>query len=700
MPQLALFGRNWSIGSDDFVFPGIADCFLRVAWFIVVLVMYVIYNDEIGDNCQDAHYLHVYFIGLFVFLLLTSILSIVIVRISMRGTIADSNARRQLPVVLYIRLAVGLPEVSWNGYGTYCAFETAENCHKAIVNIAKGTVIFGWIVLLFCIIIWVIIFNLYSGKSKNKRTSVRVRSFRRGSRRVQMTTKQWEKRCKCMFMCARGDDTNTSVFSVLAELSADYFKGVNLVPTDVVAGLILLSRKQERKRQRFRTYVKEGQDESRYSLVREEEVIETTDIICDYLPTPKDWMTLDLMSHYLKFAIGSYGWPFYVTLVKPVLGLCALCTECRCCSCKDDQGSVFMDNCCMCNTAAFKKTTKIHHDDIVYACFKNDIYELPFYVVIDREKNAVVVAVRGTLSLQDVITDLVIERGDITIPGIPGASAHNGILQSAIYIKQTLERENVLEEAFQRAEGANLVITGHSLGAGAAALLAILLKPSYPNLRCYAFSPPGELVSPDVSSYAEDIVCSVVLGDDIISRQGMLMMDDLKINIITAIYETRLPKYKIIAGGFWRMCCGRSGMLDETIEYGVDTNDGSNGKNSNGDTVDARDAVVFNRCSLEVSLAECTLHSQTIKNTYQPLHMPGQIVHIDQSHSSGDDEFIASWKRPENFTEIIVSPDMLAHHFPDALLEAIDDIREKDPVIRTINPNEKKDIRLVIENES
>jgi len=39
-----------------------------------------------------------------------------------------------------------------------------------------------------------------------------------------------------------------------------------------------------------------------------------------------------------------------------------------------------------------------------------------------------------------------------------------------------------------------LVITGHSLGAGTASLLAILLRNSFPTLQCYAFSPPGGLV--------------------------------------------------------------------------------------------------------------------------------------------------------------------------------------------------------------
>ena len=39
-----------------------------------------------------------------------------------------------------------------------------------------------------------------------------------------------------------------------------------------------------------------------------------------------------------------------------------------------------------------------------------------------------------------------------------------------------------------------LVITGHSLGAGVACVLGILLQPEYPKLHCYAYSPPGGLL--------------------------------------------------------------------------------------------------------------------------------------------------------------------------------------------------------------
>jgi len=46
-----------------------------------------------------------------------------------------------------------------------------------------------------------------------------------------------------------------------------------------------------------------------------------------------------------------------------------------------------------------------------------------------------------------------------------------------------------------------LVITGHSLGAGVAAILALLMRDDskYCGLQCFAFSPPGGLMRSAVS---------------------------------------------------------------------------------------------------------------------------------------------------------------------------------------------------------
>ena len=64
---------------------------------------------------------------------------------------------------------------------------------------------------------------------------------------------------------------------------------------------------------------------------------------------------------------------------------------------------------------------------------------------------------------------------------------------TATQILADLNKTKVLDNLMDEHKDYQLVITGHSLGAGVASVLAVLLKPKekYSNLVCYAFSPPG-----------------------------------------------------------------------------------------------------------------------------------------------------------------------------------------------------------------
>ena len=59
-------------------------------------------------------------------------------------------------------------------------------------------------------------------------------------------------------------------------------------------------------------------------------------------------------------------------IFRPLGNIHGCCFNSRCFSCLNPD-QIKLDNCCQCNTAAFKKTTGISHDDIVYASFKNDV---------------------------------------------------------------------------------------------------------------------------------------------------------------------------------------------------------------------------------------------------------------------------------------------------------------------------------------
>ena len=73
------------------------------------------------------------------------------------------------------------------------------------------------------------------------------------------------------------------------------------------------------------------------------------------------------------------------------------------------------------------------------------------------------------------------------------------MVSAAQYIRKKLRDDHLLDRAFNfdSSKGTNkynLVLLGHSLGAGTASILGILLKQEYPDLRCYAYSPPGGLL--------------------------------------------------------------------------------------------------------------------------------------------------------------------------------------------------------------
>ena len=68
-----------------------------------------------------------------------------------------------------------------------------------------------------------------------------------------------------------------------------------------------------------------------------------------------------------------------------------------------------------------------------------------------------------------------------------------------------------------------LTLIGHSLGAGAAALLAMMLQArGITNVHCYAFAPPM-CCEPDLAAKCSDYVTSVVFRDDIIARWDLLL---------------------------------------------------------------------------------------------------------------------------------------------------------------------------------
>lgn len=99
-------------------------------------------------------------------------------------------------------------------------------------------------------------------------------------------------------------------------------------------------------------------------------------------------------------------------------------------------------------------------------------------LVFDGEVDTLIIAVRGTMSVRDMLCDL-------DIPQVPLWHDDDGILVHAGFHRQATELAALIDAKVTahlcRGHGRAIVFTGHSLGSGVAAILAVLFARRFPD---------------------------------------------------------------------------------------------------------------------------------------------------------------------------------------------------------------------------
>lgn len=148
--------------------------------------------------------------------------------------------------------------------------------------------------------------------------------------------------------------------------------------------------------------------------------------------------------------------------------------------------------------------------------WKSSIVQAPYFVCVNQEKKELVVAIRGTQTKEDVMTDMV------TVSVMLGTTedggwCHRGALKSAQWLLDNVKP--VLAKAMKDHPGYGIVFAGHSLGGAIAALCAVLgrRRKDYPSARAITFAAPACLDLATSKAVAE-YVTSIVLRHDLIPR--------------------------------------------------------------------------------------------------------------------------------------------------------------------------------------
>uniref|UniRef100_A0A1I7STQ4 sn-1-specific diacylglycerol lipase n=1 Tax=Bursaphelenchus xylophilus TaxID=6326 RepID=A0A1I7STQ4_BURXY len=625
MPSLVAFGRRWNISSDDFVFPGLSEALVRSAWVLITLILFIFHKPL---HCTSLEWL-VYLCLLIVGNVVTVFLCLSIAKISARGSILDMQLRKRIVNMIYVRVPLFIAEIIFTilsaifAFGSVTAYET---CFSRVT--LQFTVVLECFLIICVFFGVVIVFNPLGGYNVD--------------RNVMVERTYWHSRLRLCKVMQTGE--MREAIDEIASLLATFFADQDLVLSDIVAGLLLLVHCPDHSPPRYLT------------------------IPSNELDVPA-WMSLPsslgFVARICDFVVAVYGWPNYMLNNCTCVAWYGLYRQLRCCRrCDIKEVVVVEDNCCSCHSAAFRIESCLEEADVFFASFRNRLYQVPFVVLADHRTNSIVITIRGSASVLDLVTDLSLSeevfsvdvdsdpilKEDRELDSTGDVRVHRGMLNSARYVFNTLKKYQVLEDLKDLHPDYGLIVCGHSLGAGVASLLTLLLKQTDPDVRCYSFSPPGCVISEHGLAEMESHVLSVIVGDDLVPRISYQSLMKLKKSIDEQIYSTNRAKYEILIKGIFKLFFSSPWDLHSETTPSI---------RSSRRLIDS---------------SSYNIPDRGLEEPRTQLYPPGRLLHLVPQGS----EVELNWLQHEYLSEVQLTGAILADHMPYRVRRVIQKARDEN----------------------
>lgn len=170
--------------------------------------------------------------------------------------------------------------------------------------------------------------------------------------------------------------------------------------------------------------------------------------------------------------------------------------------------------CCLLSNEVYKKMSKRHLpislQNIVIDNTESDYYKIPYLAVNSEQLDTIFIACRGSYCMKDFHVDF-----NASAIKYMNGYVHEGAFLTAINIFTDIREKiaNLSAHYNQR----KIIITGHSLGASVAAVLALFFHSKYPNLKVHAvaFAPMASF-SREVWESTQDLITSYINFGDIV----------------------------------------------------------------------------------------------------------------------------------------------------------------------------------------
>jgi len=687
MPQLVYAGIKFSVNSDDFFLPSMIGVVVRVVFSSLTVALLVITSSSACLRTENEIQLN-RLLGMFFMVAMSSLVVFAsLFFASTRGSPVDVKGREYVGPLLILTLLTYVAQAVIAGMFTALAitWESSGTCTDSLSRkfyLVIACVVVLWIDVLAYGIATYLFLHRYEPKKIEK---IHLNEF-------ETKTMEWEKCCKtwcqvshcltCHFFgyLVNNEESNQAVRAGAEVLNA-FFQHSRLTLTDLLAGLILLRLDQRSRRMDTpmiaQSYFKKVKKKKHGILESSKHVMQSPE------ENESDAMEVlhDFEAH-SGYMLAMYGWKMQLYAHRPWRGLRNVTTISP-----HKMSFASGDNCFKCNHKTLLSESGLKKSDVVYAQFSSHApdgqksIQIPHAVLIAKEKKEIVIALRGTFSLQDMLADVLIAPQSLTEAGDrwgfdgKGHYAHSGMLQVANRIRNLLENNQVLHKllkipvsnqaSFSNSEdldidyenlpnctGFSIVVTGHSLGAGVGAILTLMLRPTFTGTRCVGFAVPGPVFSFEMAEMSKEWCNNLFRGHDIAPKLNWQSLNTLRFKVMDLLRRCKVSKSRIF----------RSLFLKENVEdllYDRDQVPQTPGRNQMQESIDylenKRKSKVYERILLYSPGR--LLHMANVESVYGSYFCCSQKERVYEPH----------WVLDRTFPleNIEISTRNLFDHFPD-----------------------------------
>ena len=294
--SMKLCGITWSVASDDFVITSIVGIIIHTVWLVghcipifIALLSPCMYRllgliaftliVLVGRDCfPDGPREEVVFTFIFSQIatqVLVIISEVLVAFVSSRGTINNDKPRRLLPYFLCIRAILYVLEILGIVLGGYVAWspyiQNHIHCERSnrVSQAIEAYVISVIVVHVLIAVLFMVFFDplgLQSpsllkdlrvfvtghddndgGNEDDNKTQQQKHDNKKKTLYRAQTWRLWGRRAKLLCCCVRGNNNTSKVQALedIAHAMATMFHDVEMVPTEFVAGLMLVHRDQK-----------------------------------------------------------------------------------------------------------------------------------------------------------------------------------------------------------------------------------------------------------------------------------------------------------------------------------------------------------------------------------------------------------------------------------------------------------------------